>query len=143
MTLKNGFKNSSFEASKTVFFETVFESKKSLFSVGFYNVLSDFDFCSSLKSRSKVTKKELQSFFFDLCSCSTKVFFEFQKQLLGSCCWIQKSLIYVYICVYICVRKSTFLRLTDSLKNTCFWSSKRDVFKSQKSFKKNQFLAPC
>jgi len=29
-------------------------------------------------------------------------------------------------------RKSMFLRLTHRLQNTCFWVSKRDVFKSQK-----------
>ena len=38
-------------------------------------------------------------------------------------------------------RKSMFLRLTSSLKNTCFWVSKTDVFKSQKSLKKIHFLA--
>ena len=50
LTFKNKLKNSSFEASKTVLFETVFESKKSLFYDGLYSVLSDFDFLSSLKS---------------------------------------------------------------------------------------------
>ena len=37
-------------------------------------------------------------------------------------------------------RTSLFLRLTNSLKNGCFWFSERDVFKSQKSFKKSHFL---
>jgi len=36
--------------------------------------------------------------------------------------------------------KSRFGRLTNSLKNGCFWFSERDVFKSQKSFKKSHFL---
>ena len=66
LTLKNSVKNSSFEASKTVLFETVFESQKSLFYVGFYSVLNDFDFCSSLTSSYKVAKKEVNSILFEL-----------------------------------------------------------------------------
>ena len=39
--------------------------------------------------------------------------------------------------------KSKFVRLTNSLKNICFWVSKRDVLKSQKSLKNSHFLASC
>ena len=84
LSLKNRLKNSSFEAWKTLLLETVFESHKSLFDSGFYNVFIYCDFLSSLKSDSKVSNKELKRLFVELLEAHTKFFFNLKSSFLDA-----------------------------------------------------------
>ena len=125
-------KNSSFEASKTIIFDTVFESQKSLFYFCVYGVLSDFDFCSSLKSSYKVANKELTSLFFELFWWSKRGVIESHKKLFGSCCWIPKKR---DLHVYIYANQSLCVSQTDLKTFVC--ESQKEMFLSPKKAWKN------
>ena len=130
MTLFEAFlrlKNISFWDSKTSVFKAVCEMQKPWFAYVYIYTHVNQAFLSPATASKKLFLKLKKSFFWVSKTAFWRLLLESKKLDL-------------HICMH---ANQGFCVSTDSLKNTCFWRSKRDVFKSQKSLKKNHFLAPC